>query len=74
MPQEQADVCLSGVSVKFARKTGGDDLMFGLVTTATSAEALKKQGFRSGQRQVQLADRPSRASANSRHRQSHSAT
>ena len=53
--KKQAEL-LSGVSVKFARKTGENDQMFGSVTTGDIAEALKKQGFEVDKRQVQLAD------------------
>jgi large subunit ribosomal protein L9 len=53
--KKQAEL-LSGVSVKFARKTGENDQMFGSVTTGDIAEALKKQSFEVDKRQVQLAD------------------
>jgi large subunit ribosomal protein L9 len=53
--RKQAEL-LSGVSVKFARKTGENDQMFGSVTTGDIAEALKKQNFEVDKRQVQLAD------------------
>jgi large subunit ribosomal protein L9 len=53
--KKQAEL-LSGVSVKFARKTGENDQMFGSVTTGDIAEALKKQNFEVDKRQVQLAD------------------
>ena len=53
--KKQAEL-LSGVSVKFARKTGENDQMFGSVTTGDIAEALKKLSFEVDKRQVQLAD------------------
>jgi large subunit ribosomal protein L9 len=45
---------LKGVSVKFARKTGENEQMFGSVTTADVAEALTAQGFEVDKRQIQL--------------------
>ena len=53
--KKQAEL-LSGVSVKFHRKTGENDQMFGSVTTGDIAEALKAQSFEVDKRQVQLAD------------------
>ena len=47
---------LNGVAVKFARKTGENDQMFGSVTTGDISEALKAQKFEVDKRQVQLAD------------------
>jgi large subunit ribosomal protein L9 len=47
---------LKGVTVKFARKTGENDQMFGSVTTGDVAEALTAQGFEVDKRQVQLKD------------------
>jgi large subunit ribosomal protein L9 len=51
--QKQAAL-LNGVAVKFTRKTGENDQMFGSVTTADVAEALAAQGFKVDKRQVQL--------------------
>jgi large subunit ribosomal protein L9 len=51
--QKQAEL-LNGVSVKFTRKTGENDQMFGSVTSADIAEALGAQGFKVDKRQVQL--------------------
>jgi large subunit ribosomal protein L9 len=51
--QKQAEL-LNGVAVKFTRKTGENDQMFGSVTTADIAEALGAQGFKVDKRQVQL--------------------
>jgi large subunit ribosomal protein L9 len=51
--QKQAEL-LNGVSVKFTRKTGENDQMFGSVTSADVAEALATQGFKVDKRQVQL--------------------
>jgi len=47
---------LAGVAVKFARKTGENDQMFGSVTTGDISEELKAQGFGIEKRQVQLVD------------------
>jgi len=41
--QKQANL-LNGVALKFARKTGENDQMFGSVTTADIAEGLEAQG------------------------------
>ena len=51
--QKQAEL-LNGVSLKFTRKTGENDQMFGSVTSADIAEALGAQGFKVDKRQVQL--------------------
>lgn len=53
--KKQAEL-LTGVSLKFARKTGENDQMFGSVTSADIAEALEAQGFKVDKRQVQLAE------------------
>ena len=53
--KKQAEL-LNGVSLKFARKTGENDQMFGSVTSADVAEALETQGFKVDKRQVQLAE------------------
>jgi large subunit ribosomal protein L9 len=53
--QKQAAL-LNGVALKFTRKTGENDQMFGSVTTGDIAEALKLQNFEVDKRQVQLAD------------------
>ena len=53
--QKQAQL-LDGVALKFARKTGENDQMFGSVTTADIAESLEAQGFKIDKRQVQLAE------------------
>ncbi len=53
--QKQAAL-LNGVSLRFTRKTGENDQMFGSVTSADIAEALAAQGFKADKRQVQLAD------------------
>jgi large subunit ribosomal protein L9 len=52
---KQAEL-LNGVALKFARKTGENDQMFGSVTTADVAEGLGAQGFKIDKRQVQLAE------------------
>jgi large subunit ribosomal protein L9 len=52
---KQAEL-LNGVELKFTRKTGENDQMFGSVTTADIAEGLAAQGFKIDKRQVQLAE------------------
>ena len=47
---------LNGVALKFHRKTGENEQMFGSVTTGDIAEALKAQKFEVDKRQVQLAE------------------
>ena len=51
--KRQAEL-LTGVSLKFTRKTGENDQMFGSVTTGDIADALKVQNFEVDKRQVQL--------------------
>jgi large subunit ribosomal protein L9 len=51
--QKQAAL-LNGVAVRFTRKTGENDQLFGSVTTADIAESLATQGFKVDKRQVQL--------------------
>ena len=51
--QKQATL-IDGVAVRFTRKTGENDQLFGSVTTADIAEALAAQGFKIDKRQVQL--------------------
>ena len=53
--QKQAGL-LNGVALKFTRKTGENDQMFGSVTTADIAEGLDAQGFKIDKRQVQLSE------------------
>jgi large subunit ribosomal protein L9 len=53
--KKQAEL-LTGVSLKFTRKTGENDQMFGSVTTADIADGLKTQGFEVDKRQIQLKD------------------
>lgn len=53
--KKQAEL-LAGVSLKFARKTGENDQMFGSVTSGDISDGLKAQGFQVDKRQVQLAD------------------
>jgi large subunit ribosomal protein L9 len=53
--KKQAEL-LTGVSLKFARKTGENEQMFGSVTTGDIADSLKTQGFGIDKRQVQLAE------------------
>jgi large subunit ribosomal protein L9 len=52
---KQAEL-LNGVAVKFARKTGENDQMFGSVTSGDISEALAAQGFKVDKRQIQLAE------------------
>jgi len=51
--QKQAEL-LGVVALKFTRKTGENDQMFGSVTTGDIAESLKKEGFEIDKRQIQL--------------------
>jgi large subunit ribosomal protein L9 len=51
--QKQAAL-LNGVALRFTRKTGENDQLFGSVTTADIAEGLSAQGFKIDKRQVQL--------------------
>jgi large subunit ribosomal protein L9 len=53
--KKQAEL-LTGVTVKFTRKTGENDQMFGSVTTGDVADGLKAQSFEVDKRQVQLAE------------------
>jgi large subunit ribosomal protein L9 len=53
--QKQSEL-LNGVSVKFTRKTGENDQMFGSVTSADVADGLAAQGFKIDKRQVQLGE------------------
>ena len=52
---KQAEL-LNVVALKFTRKTGESDQMFGSVTAADISEALAPQGFKIDKRQVQLAE------------------
>ncbi|HET9994159.1 MAG TPA: 50S ribosomal protein L9 [Candidatus Acidoferrum sp.] len=52
---KQAEL-VNGVALKFTRKTGESDQMFGSVTSGDVAEALAAQGFKIDKRQVQLAE------------------
>ena len=45
---------LNGVSLKFTRKTGENDQLFGSVTNGDIADALKAQGFELDKRQIVL--------------------
>lgn len=53
--QKQAEL-LNLISLKFTRKTGESDQMFGSVTSADIAEGLAAEGFKIDKRQVQLAE------------------
>jgi large subunit ribosomal protein L9 len=53
--QKQAEL-LNVVELRFTRKTGENDQMFGSVTSADIAEALATQGFKIDKRQVLLAE------------------
>lgn len=53
--QKQAAL-LNGVSLRFTRKTGENDQLFGSVTSSDVAEALAAQNFKVDKRQVQLAE------------------
>jgi len=52
---KQAEL-LNGVALKFTRKTGENDQMFGSVTSADIAEGLAAQGFKIDKRQAQLGE------------------
>ena len=51
---EQQSALLNNVTVKFARKAGETDQLFGSVTSADVAEALAAQGFQIDKRRVEL--------------------
>ena len=53
--QKQAGL-LNGVALKFTRKTGENDQMFGSVTTADISQGLEAQGFKVDKRQVQISE------------------
>ena len=53
--KKQAEL-LNLVSLKFTRKTGENDQMFGSVTTGDITDGLKAQGFNIDKRQVQIAE------------------
>ncbi len=53
--KKQAEL-LNGVSLKFTRKTGENDQMFGSVTSGDIADGLKAQGFSIDKRQVQIGE------------------
>ena len=53
--KKQAEL-LNVVSLKFTRKTGENEQMFGSVTTGDIADSLKTQGFDVDKRQVQLTE------------------
>src|SRR5437899_12254043 len=53
--QKQAEL-LNGVALKFTRKTGENDQMFGSVTSADIADGLTAQGFKINKRQAQLGE------------------
>jgi large subunit ribosomal protein L9 len=51
--QKQAAL-INGVALRFTRKTGENDQLFGSVTSADIAEALAAQNFKIDKRQVQI--------------------
>ncbi len=53
--QKQAAL-VNGVTLRFTRKTGENDQMFGSVTSGDIAEGLAAQGFKIEKRQVHLAE------------------
>ena len=53
--QKQAEA-LAAVVLRFTRKAGESDQLFGSVTSADIAEGLAKQGFQLDKRQIQLAE------------------
>src|ERR1700704_3407225 len=53
--QKQAEL-LNGVALKFTRKTGENDQMFGSVTSGDIAEGVVAQGFKIDKRQIQISE------------------
>ena len=53
--QKQAAL-LNGISLKYTRKTGENDQMFGSVTSGDIVDGLAAQGFKVDKRQVQIAE------------------
>jgi large subunit ribosomal protein L9 len=53
--QKQAAL-IEGVSLRFSRKTGENDQLFGSVTSSDITESLAAQGFKVDKRQVHLAE------------------
>lgn len=53
--QKQAEA-LAAVTLRFTRKAGENDQLFGSVTSADIADGLAAQGFKLDKRQIQLAD------------------
>jgi large subunit ribosomal protein L9 len=53
--QKQADL-LNAVTLRFSRKAGENDQLFGSVTAADLADGLKGQGFEIDKRRIQLAE------------------
>ena len=53
---EKQAALLNGVALKFTRKTGENDQMFGSVTSGDIAEGLAAQGFKIDKRQAQLSE------------------
>ena len=53
--EKQAEL-LNAVTLRFGRKTGENDQLFGSVTSGDIAEGLAGQGFQIDKRQVQLTD------------------
>src|SRR5713101_1950213 len=53
---EMEAALLNGVALKFRRKTGENDQLFGSVTSADIAEGLAAQGFKIDKRQAQLGE------------------
>jgi large subunit ribosomal protein L9 len=47
---------LNGVELRFTRKTGENDQLFGSVTSGDIAEALGAQGFKVDKRQIHIVD------------------
>src|SRR5882757_3889892 len=53
---QKQSAALNGVELRFTRKTGENDQLFGSVTSGDIAEALEAQGFKIDKRQIQLHD------------------
>ena len=53
---EQQAALLNNVTLKFSRKAGETDQLFGSVTSGDLADALKAQGFEIDKRRIELAE------------------
>ncbi|HEY1925793.1 MAG TPA: 50S ribosomal protein L9 [Candidatus Acidoferrum sp.] len=51
---QKQSAALNGVELRFTRKTGENDQLFGSVTSGDIAESLEAQGFKIDKRQIQI--------------------